>query len=141
MNARDRSASGGASRSRRDLLKAACGLATAGAVAACRRAAPVPDDVIARIPLASLPAGQRTVVQVQDRPVEFLRTAEGVSARSLKCTHLGCEVAWDERDRRYHCPCHEGVFDETGRVVAGPPPRPLRTHHVVVRGDEALVRS
>ena len=42
-----------------------------------------------------------------------------------KCTHLGCPVLWKAADRRFHCPCHEGYFDEEGRVLAGPPPRPL----------------
>jgi cytochrome b6-f complex iron-sulfur subunit len=78
---------------------------------------------------------------VHDKPVEFLRTGQGIQARSLKCTHLGCEVAWVEGERRYRCPCHEGTFDEEGRVVAGPPPGPLRTFSVTVQGELALVRA
>jgi menaquinol-cytochrome c reductase iron-sulfur subunit len=41
------------------------------------------------------------------------------------CTHLGCPVRWDDEKRRFLCPCHGGVFDIGGRVVKGPPPRPL----------------
>ncbi len=141
---RSRACVGDVPSTRRELLRIACRLTALGATAAaaaCRKVPPVPDDIIARIPLASLPLGRRTVLDVRDRPVEFLRNSAGISARSLKCTHLGCEVSWEEGDRRYHCPCHEGLFDEKGRVVAGPPPRPLRTHSVVIRGDEALVRA
>ena len=132
---------GSLSASRRSFLAAACGLAAAG-TASCRSKGPgVPDDVLAAIPLASLPAGQRTVLSVHDKPVEFLRTEKGIRARSLKCTHLGCELAWVEADRRYRCPCHEGTFDDEGRVVAGPPPGPLRTFSVTVQGELALVRA
>lgn len=43
----------------------------------------------------------------------------------VRCTHLGCPVTWEEADQEFFCPCHAGVFDAQGRVVAGPPPRPL----------------
>ena len=131
----------GFSASRRSFLTAACGLAASG-TASCRPEGPViPADVLAAIPLGSLPVGQRVVLPVHDRPVEFLRRPDGVSARSLNCTHLGCEVAWVEADRRYRCPCHEGTFDEDGRVLAGPPPKPLRTFSVTIQGELALVRA
>ncbi len=41
------------------------------------------------------------------------------------CTHLGCPVRWDETRRAFACPCHGGVFSIDGRVMHGPPPRPL----------------
>jgi nitrite reductase/ring-hydroxylating ferredoxin subunit len=53
-----------------------------------------------------------------------------------KCTHLGCPVLWKAADRRFHCPCHEGYFDEEGKVLAGPPPRPLPRLEIRREGDE-----
>ena len=41
------------------------------------------------------------------------------------CTHLSCRVTWQDDENVYVCPCHDGLFDENGLVVAGPPPRPL----------------
>ncbi|MFQ5690535.1 MAG: ubiquinol-cytochrome c reductase iron-sulfur subunit [Gemmatimonadota bacterium] len=41
------------------------------------------------------------------------------------CTHLGCPYDWNPSERLFRCPCHGGVFDIEGNVVAGPPPRPL----------------
>jgi menaquinol-cytochrome c reductase iron-sulfur subunit len=41
------------------------------------------------------------------------------------CTHLGCPFHWEAGTQRFFCPCHNGVFDATGKVVSGPPPRPL----------------
>ncbi|HYM90821.1 MAG TPA: Rieske 2Fe-2S domain-containing protein [bacterium] len=41
------------------------------------------------------------------------------------CTHLGCPYHWEATEQRFVCPCHNGVFDATGKVLGGPPPRPL----------------
>lgn len=43
----------------------------------------------------------------------------------IHCTHVGCPVRWNVRAGRFFSPCHGGVFDKEGRVLAGPPPRPL----------------
>jgi Rieske Fe-S protein len=51
--------------------------------------------------------------------------ARGVRAMSATCTHLGCQVHWDDADARFRCPCHGGVYDASGQVLGGPPPRPL----------------
>ncbi|MCP2322018.1 Rieske Fe-S protein [Hamadaea flava] len=69
-----------------------------------------------------------------------IRLADGtLVAYSSICTHLACGVLW-RADRGEHgelyCPCHEGVFDaRTGRVTAGPPPRPLPRVIVEERAD------
>lgn len=42
-----------------------------------------------------------------------------------RCTHLACTVNWSENDQVYLCPCHDAKFDQLGKVLAGPPPRPL----------------
>ena len=42
-------------------------------------------------------------------------------ALSSTCPHLGCQVRWEAQNDRFFCPCHNGVFDPTGRAIAGPP--------------------
>ena len=37
-----------------------------------------------------------------------------VIAMSASCTHMGCIVQWQDSDRRFHCPCHGGMFTEDG---------------------------
>ncbi len=51
-----------------------------------------------------------------------------VLAFSNVCTHLGCRVNWKADKQEYICPCHDGHFNIDGKVVAGPPPRPLDTY-------------
>ena len=42
-----------------------------------------------------------------------------------RCTHLGCTINWKDEANAFLCPCHDAKFDTTGKVLAGPPPRPL----------------
>ncbi len=74
----------------------------------------------------------------EDRdPAVLLRlTDDQVVAFSQKCTHLGCVVYYQPDEARWHCPCHEGNFDEaTGAVISGPPTRPLGRITVEIRDD------
>jgi Rieske Fe-S protein len=58
-------------------------------------------------------------------------------AFSQKCTHLSCAVIPKPEEGVFHCPCHEGIFDlRTGRVIAGPPPRPLPRIVIAVHGTD-----
>ncbi len=72
----------------------------------------------------------------------------GFLAMSRKCTHLGCVVPWraDEPSQdslaptgRFNCPCHGGIYDRYGRVLAGPPPRPFDLHPITVEGGKLMV--
>jgi Rieske Fe-S protein len=47
--------------------------------------------------------------------------ADDFIALSSTCPHLGCQVRWEEQNNRFFCPCHNGIFDPTGRAIAGPP--------------------
>jgi len=48
-------------------------------------------------------------------------TADDFIALSSTCPHLGCQVRWEGQNNRFFCPCHNGVFDPTGKAIAGPP--------------------
>jgi cytochrome b6-f complex iron-sulfur subunit len=46
-------------------------------------------------------------------------------------------VYYSAAHRRLECPCHEGYFSVTsGRVLQGPPPRPLPRIQLERRGSE-----
>jgi Rieske Fe-S protein len=60
-------------------------------------------------------------------------------AYSQKCTHLSCAVYFARDAGRLECPCHEGHFDlRDGRVLQGPPPRPLPRVRLERRGDALI---
>jgi menaquinol-cytochrome c reductase iron-sulfur subunit len=60
-------------------------------------------------------------------------------AMSNICTHLGCHIRWIAEQNNFFCPCHNGVFDISGKVLAGPPPRPLDRYDVKVENDQLFV--
>jgi arsenite oxidase small subunit len=63
-------------------------------------------------------------------------------AFSQKCTHLSCAVYYAPAKGHLECPCHEGFFEaRTGRVIAGPPKRPLPKIVIERRGSEILARG
>ncbi len=44
-----------------------------------------------------------------------------VVAYSVLCTHMGCQVAYEEATKTFKCPCHFSTFDaeQTGQMVTG----------------------
>lgn len=68
-------------------------------------------------------------------PCLLVRTDEDTwHAYSQTCTHLACAVQPEPEQGKLRCPCHNGWFDmETGRVLAGPPRRPLPRVELEVR--------
>ena len=46
-------------------------------------------------------------------------------AISTRCAHLGCPVRFVQAAGNFICPCHGGVYGFDGKVIGGPPVRPL----------------
>ena len=75
-----------------------------------------------------------------NRPGIIVRTPSGdLRAFSARCTHLDCTVQFRDDLNAIWCACHNGQFDLNGRVIAGPPPEPLETFEVRLRGDQIVV--
>jgi Rieske Fe-S protein len=58
---------------------------------------------------------------------------------SSTCSHLACNVIWQEETREFVCPCHSGRFNAEGQPIAGPPSRPLSVLDHKVEDDNLLV--
>jgi cytochrome b6-f complex iron-sulfur subunit len=56
----------------------------------------------------------------------------GFIALSLRCTHLGCSVSWEENKKRFICPCHSSAFDISGEVLNPPAARALNYYPVLI---------
>lgn len=53
--------------------------------------------------------------------VILTRTKKGLVALDGTCTHQGCTVGLDRKQKKIVCPCHHSVFDPaTGAVILGP---------------------
>lgn len=85
-------------------------------------------------------ARQDGATEAVDRKVVFLIKSGGqVRAFDSTCTHLGCRTRYNAETRQIECPCHGGVYDLEGRVVAGPPPTPLEAVVTRVEGEHVMV--
>ncbi len=74
------------------------------------------------------------------RPGIIVRTASGeLRAFSAVCTHLNCTVQYRADVSHIWCACHNGHYDLNGKNVEGPPPRPLDSFVVNVRGSQIVV--
>ncbi len=71
------------------------------------------------------------IIQFGLEPVILIEVAaRDFRAFSATCTHLDCIVEFQKQKKRIYCNCHAGVYDLSGRNVAGPPPRPLTPYRV-----------
>lgn len=103
--------------------------------------APEPEEQPAplKVDLEQLPLGRRMLFDYGDKPVELLRTAEGIRARLMLCTHQGCNINWIEDEQHYLCTCHKGRFNDQGDPIYGPPRNPLRELNVTLTSTEAII--
>lgn len=134
--------------SRRQFCKVACctALAVGAGWLVKDKIFPLPagtkPQLVARV--AEIPVGGSKLFSypTEHHPCILVRLGENdFAAYSQACTHLMCPVNYQHAKRQFYCPCHEGFFSaEDGRVLAGPPPRPLPRYPVEIRDGEIWVR-
>lgn len=104
---------------------------------------PVMDDDLAmgetREAIVELEVKDGYRVTTRRYVVYIHRNRNGLLCFDPACTHLGCRIRFQEEKNRYFCPCHGGVFDSEGKVVSGPPPKPLNQHEVKSDGGKIYV--
>jgi glycine/D-amino acid oxidase-like deaminating enzyme/nitrite reductase/ring-hydroxylating ferredoxin subunit len=66
-------------------------------------------------------ANQALVVEHEGNKIGVYRDPENkVHMVSTRCSHLGCQLAWNADDLAWECPCHGSRFDFDGKVLNGP---------------------
>jgi menaquinol-cytochrome c reductase iron-sulfur subunit len=69
-----------------------------------------------------------------------VRNGDGsITAFSPWCTHLGCAYRWETPKGQFVCPCHGSCFDASGKVTAGPAPRPLDRYRTKIEGSRLWI--
>ncbi|MBD8498476.1 FAD-dependent oxidoreductase [Paenibacillus arenosi] len=75
----------------------------------------------------SLSNDEGAVVSVNGKRAGAYRDPKGnLHIVDTTCTHLGCEVEWNDGDRSWDCPCHGSRFSYDGAVLEGPATQPLK---------------
>ena len=68
-----------------------------------------------------VPPGDGMILKLDGRKVAVSRDEDGrVVALSPVCTHMGCDVHWNNAERSWDCPCHGSRFSPNGEVLNGP---------------------
>ena len=75
--------------------------------------------------IANIPSGEGAVVEKNGKSIAAYHDGETVHCFSSKCTHMQCEVEWNDVAKTWDCPCHGARFAPTGAVLKGPAKRPL----------------
>lgn len=40
--------------------------------------------------------------------------------KSVRCTHMGCHLTWNEEEQSFDCSCHGSRFEKGGNVIDNP---------------------
>lgn len=71
--------------------------------------------------LEEIPAGTGGVVEDKGRKIGVYKAEDGeIYAVFVKCPHLGCQLAWNQAEKSWDCPCHGSRYDYKGRLLDGP---------------------
>jgi len=73
----------------------------------------------------------------------FLIHPQGaIAAAYRKCVHLGCAVPFNASEDRFHCVCHQSIYDKrTALKKDGPAPRGLDLFHVAEVNGALVVNT
>ena len=102
-----------------------------------------PEQVIevAAGPRNSVPENGGIIVNLAAGHLALVDAGGELRAFSAVCTHLGCIIQWQPTEHHaLYCACHGGMFTREGKVVGGPPPRPLPSYPVEVRDGQVFVK-
>ncbi|MCB2290758.1 FAD-dependent oxidoreductase [Clostridium sp. CS001] len=81
---------------------------------------PAPSDV-------DIKNGGAKVINIDGEKVGAYRDEQGqLHIVDITCTHLGCELVWNEAEKTWDCPCHGSRFSYDGDNVEGPAFKPLK---------------
>ena len=79
-----------------------------------------PDDHI------DLGNGEGKVVEYKGKRTGAYKDRDGkLYLLDITCTHLGCELQWNDAEKSWDCPCHGSRFSYDGSIIEGPALYPL----------------
>ena len=76
----------------------------------------IPDKTVKEVK-----KGTAEIVNYKGKKVGVYKNTEGKCYLvSIKCSHLGCQLKWNDDEKTWDCPCHGSRFDYKGKLIDGP---------------------
>jgi len=131
------SSTGAAKHTRRSFLDLLLGIGATGWLASVfypviRYLTPLPSAgpsgpvKLSKDQVKTLETARYVIVPVQGKRIlVFQDPSQTIRALDARCTHEGCTVQYVPGESVIWCACHNGRYDLDGRVLSGPPPKPL----------------
>lgn len=71
--------------------------------------------------LEDIKKGEGKIVEIDNFKVGVYKDNDGeIYAIKPTCTHLGCQLSWNNLDKTWDCPCHGSRFDYKGKNIYDP---------------------
>jgi len=65
--------------------------------------------------------GEAAQVEIEGQKMGVFRDEKGqLHTVDTTCTHMGCELKWNDAERSWDCPCHGSRFTYEGEIIDGP---------------------
>ncbi len=97
------------------------------------------SEMVEVVAVAELPEGSAISFAYNGIPCAVINVGGDIRGFSRVCPHLQCAIDWDEGSGTFICPCHAAVFDNNGKVVSGPSPKPIPQLKIDVKDGKVLV--
>lgn len=75
--------------------------------------------------LNNIPENKGQIVDINGVPTAVFNNHGKLQGFSTACPHLGCDVAWNDGENTWDCPCHGSRFEADGKLINGPAERGL----------------
>jgi ferredoxin-NADP reductase len=70
---------------------------------------------------SNIPKNSGKIIEKDSQKIAIYKDEKGeIHYFSPFCTHLGCIVQWNDKEKRWDCPCHGATFSKYGEVTSGP---------------------
>lgn len=82
----------------------------------------IPQDT-----LKDLKEEEGIVIEIEGRRIGAYKDKnQEIYLVDTTCSHLGCELSWNDAEKTWDCPCHGSRFTYTGEVIEGPAVKSLQ---------------
>ena len=72
-----------------------------------------------------LESGEGKIIELDGKKVGVFRKGDNYHTINPVCSHLGCELKFNNLDKTWDCPCHGSRFNYTGKSINEPSIRDL----------------